>query len=494
MEDRIVKDVGAVAKNPEIYNSEPILKDDKEYFDEYFKICQLYQAKRTILSKLKETGVNSSAGIASGKTDSLKKEITSLNEEIETKEGIYWARVEKSLSEGRNFAIEEVVAKHGLELFEKKLILFFLYLEFFCVYRNICTEDELLAIFDTKDSIMSRMRNVKYLRDDSALIKGSFFFREYRKRPESATTTYYLTGRILDAVTQILNGMTLEKEKKEEEERREVSCCDTVGYVKEPEYELKDVLLKWDIKEKVLLFLDTHRDNKFETLGVTERIKNGLGTVFLFYGPSGTGKSMLAEAVASYIHKKVLIVEYPKIMDRWLGQTDKNIYQLFRSAEENDFVLILDEADTLFYNRSFAMAEHDIRFVNEMLQELERFKGVVILTTNMEVLFDQALERRVALKIKFELPSKELCLKIWQSHIPQNIKISEGTDFGLLAVKYEFSGGNIKNAVLNAIRRMASRCSDTLSMEDLKFGADLEKEGMFSQANNPRKVCGFSSS
>ena len=217
-------------------------------------------------------------------------------------------------------------------------------------------------------------------------------------------------------------------------------------------YKFEDVKLSEAAKEKVVFFLQAIKNNSLEKLGVSQRIKNGIGTAFLFFGPPGTGKSMLAEAVASYVGKKVLVVEYPKIMDRWVGTTDKNIARIFRSAEEENLVVLLDEADTLFYNRSFACQEHDIRFVNEMLQELEKFKGIIILTTNMDVLLDPALERRLSLKVKFELPSKELRLKIWQSHIPDKVKLAEGVNFEMLAAKYDFSGGNIKNAVLNAIQ------------------------------------------
>jgi SpoVK/Ycf46/Vps4 family AAA+-type ATPase len=239
-----------------------------------------------------------------------------------------------------------------------------------------------------------------------------------------------------------------------------------------------------------MFFLQPTKDNGLEKLGVSQKIKRGLGTTFLFFGPPGTGKSMLADAVASYVGKKVLIVEYPKIMDRFVGDTDKNISRIFRSAEAEDLVILLDEADTLFYNRSFAIQEHDIRFVNEMLQELERFKGIIILTTNMDVLLDPALERRLSLKVKFELPSKELRSKIWQSHIPEKVTVAKGVDFDMLAAKYDFSGGNIKNAVLNSLRRVLSRDDQEITLDDLIFGAQLELDGMYSAARK-KTISGF---
>jgi len=125
-----------------------------------------------------------------------------------------------------------------------------------------------------------------------------------------------------------------------------------------------------------------------------------------------------------------------------------------------------------------------------MLQELERFEGVSVLTTNMDILLDQALERRVSLKVKFEEPGEEIRYGIWESHIPKTINLSGDVDFEILARKYDFSGGYIKNAVLNALRRIALRKQNILTMEDLVFGADVEKQGMFSRQKK-QAVLGF---
>lgn len=125
-----------------------------------------------------------------------------------------------------------------------------------------------------------------------------------------------------------------------------------------------------------------------------------------------------------------------------------------------------------------------------MLQELERYEGVIILTTNMDVLLDPALERRIALKIKFEAPEQALQAEIWKAHIPESITLSGDIDFKLLAKRYDFPGGNIKNSVLNAIRKISSEKRTTLTMADLVFGADMEKDGMFYKKQE-RKIVGF---
>lgn len=460
----------------------PILVSDKEYLEAYFDICRLYRLKRAILYKPR-------GNCSKFKTSEKKgpgSDIASINAQIQRLEGIFWQKVEEGQKGGVKFAIEEITAKYKLDLFEKRLLLFFLYLEYFAIETNVCTEDELLCIFDAENSVLSRMRNMRYFKSDSILIKKMLLCREFKSSSGSARVEIALSSKALDIVSTVLNGGECQAT-----ETPKATRSETIGYVKEPEYKFEDVELTEETKEKVVFFLQALKGNSLEKLGVSQRIKKGLGTTFLFFGPPGTGKSMLAEAVASYVGKKVLVVEYPKIMDRWVGETDKNITRIFRSAEEEDLVVLLDEADTLFYNRSFAFEEHDIRFVNEMLQELEKFKGIIILTTNMDVLLDPALERRLSLKIKFELPSKELRLKIWQSHIPDKVKVAQGVDFEMLAAKYDFSGGNIKNAVLNAIRKIASKSSDTLTLEDLIFGANLEKGGMFNPKSQ-RGIAGFS--
>jgi len=470
-----------------------VLKTDQDYFASYVNIGKLYQEKRLILDQMQSANTESKsprrrffkssfrrplkspARKRLEKPKVLEKKVVLLNEKIKKTEQLFWGAVDSAQKEGIKFVFEEIVSRIGLQLFEKRVLIFFYYLEFHEINRNVCLKDDLLFLFDLENSVFARLLHYKYFNYKTALFENNFLAFTGRKGFESERVEIALTSHALMSLSEELNG-----QKPDPNKRDLLSDFESVGYVKEPEYVIDDVLLKDEIKDKVKLFLDAFRDNKLEAMGVKERIKKGLGTVFLFYGPPGTGKSMLAEAMAKYVNKKILMVEYPKIMERWVGATDKNIANIFQVAKKEDLVVVLDEADTLFYNRAFAFQEHDIRFVNEMLQELERFEGMIILTTNMTELLDQALERRVSLKIKFEPPTKEARCKIWQSHLPKQLKVSEDVDFNLLANKYEFSGGNIKNAVLNAMRKMVSRKGDTLLMQDLIFGADMEKDGMYS--------------
>ena len=466
-----------------------VFQNDEEYLQEYFEICELFLRKRLCLAKLTSKEKFQSEN-PKEEANQLNDQVNELNREIKEKDSVFWGKVKNSLSQNSSFCIEEISNRYSLGVFEKRVLLFFLYVEFNQVSKTMCSKDELLFIFDFESSPISKMRNMRYFHDDHVLLKERVLMQNYRRDSIYATGDFLLSPKILLAVSKMLNGEKVEWE--EEVKDRTSSSVEDIGYVKAPECALKDVILKEETKERLGLFLDSYKDNKLEDLGAFEKSKKGKGLIFLFYGPPGTGKSMLAEAVAHYLNKKMLMVEYPKITDRWLGETDKHIARIFKSAKASDLVVVMDEADSLLYDRSsFAAQEHDIRFVNIMLQELERFEGIAVLTSNMDVLLDPALERRIGLKIKFEAPDKSLQAEIWKAHIPVDITLSDGVDFNLLAKRYDFPGGNIKNAVLNAIRKISKEKRTMMTLGDLIFGANMEKDGMFYKKHEKR-IIGFS--
>jgi len=350
------------------------------------------------------------------------------------------------------------------------------------------TISEVMSIFDLGGSFSGRLRQTRVFNRESPLIKNNVLSKA-DGYPYSEQHAYKLDSGFYFMLSRMMNGEAVSIESRDE--NKNLSNCEDVGYLKTPDYKIDDVMVGEDIKEEVKLFLDAIKNNDLQKSGIFEKVRKGKGNIFLFYGPPGTGKSMLAEAVASYIGKKALVVEYPKITSKLFGETDKQIVKVFDIAKQENVVIIMDEADALLYSRAYAQWEHDIRFVNEMLQALENFEGEMILTTNMDVLLDAAVERRVSLKVKFDLPDPKIRENIWQWHIPDEFDKKAEINFSCLAEKYDFSGGNIKNAVLNAARKASSREDKILTMEDLIFGAELEKKGMFCEKNRPRVVKGF---
>lgn len=455
IETRIVEETAEIAS-------------DEEYLKRYAEIGEMYYQKRRMTRDLKNGGDGSLAG-----------KVDELNAKIREEESRFRTAVSDNLGRGKIFAFETLSNKFKLESYEKRVLLFFLFLEFFHVMENLCMEMEILELMDLENSPAGRIKDFKYIKKSAGLFKKRLLIGEGMKTETTSTYSVALSGRALGLFVGLINGEDVHAEPEEVKDAPDSGDCEKVGLVKEPGYRLEDVVLSDVMRDKVMFFIKSHTNPELVKSGILEVVKKGRGLIFLFYGPPGTGKSMLAEGIASYLGKKMLMAEMPKLTSRWFGETDKQIAQLFRSAREHDLVLCMDEADSFLYNREFGAQEHDIRFVNIMLQQIESFEGVAIFTTNMDKLLDPALERRISLRIPFTAPDEKIRARIWESHIPQSIKISEGVDYGHLARAFEFSGGYIKNAVMNAVRRLVLDGRDCLTMDDLLFGARMEKDGLF---------------
>ena len=192
----------------------------------------------------------------------------------------------------------------------------------------------------------------------------------------------------------------------------------------------------------------------FERWGLGERHPTGTALAFNFAGPSGTGKTICAEAIAHHLKKRLLLVRYAELESMWFGETPKNVAAVFRMADEEEAVLFFDEADAIAARRSTDVTQSGQResnaTVNVLLQELERFDGVVIFATNLAANFDPAFERRIRTHVLFELPDREEREQIWRVQLHARTPLAEDVDFAALAEAYVASGGDIRNAVLKA--------------------------------------------
>jgi SpoVK/Ycf46/Vps4 family AAA+-type ATPase len=197
------------------------------------------------------------------------------------------------------------------------------------------------------------------------------------------------------------------------------------------------------------------RELIFDEWGLGERHPTGTALAFNFAGPSGTGKTICAEAIANTLGKRLLLVRYAELESMWFGETPKNVAAVFRLAEQEDAVLFFDEADAIASRRSTDLSQGSQResntVVSVLLNELERFDGVVIFATNLAVNFDPAFERRIRTHVLFETPGVEERELIWFVQIhPTKTPLDDDVDFRALAEKFEVTGGEIRNAVLKA--------------------------------------------
>jgi SpoVK/Ycf46/Vps4 family AAA+-type ATPase len=220
----------------------------------------------------------------------------------------------------------------------------------------------------------------------------------------------------------------------------------------------------------------------FKSWGFGERHSTGLGLAFNFAGPPGTGKTICAEAIAKSLGRQLMVVRYAELESMWMGETSKNVAAIFRTARDEQAVLLFDEADAIATRRSTSVDSGSQResnsVVNVLLQELERYTGVVIFATNLAANFDPAFERRIRTHVLFELPGETERARIWKVQLhPSRTPLAPDVDFNALAQHYEVSGGDIQNAVLKAaLAAAAEPIPDSLKkIHQRHFQAGIEE-------------------
>lgn len=191
------------------------------------------------------------------------------------------------------------------------------------------------------------------------------------------------------------------------------------------------------------------------------------GVRMLFAGPSGTGKTLSAEVLASALAVDLLLVDLSRVVSKWIGETEKNLARVFEAAEYSRAVLLFDEADALFGKRTEVSDAHD-RYANletaYLLSRLERFEGLAILSTNLRQNIDAAFIRRLEFIVDFEEPSYEQRLALWKCHLPDKAPLAEDVRLEELASRFHIVGGLIRNAAVAAAFLAASEGS-TITQE-----------------------------
>ncbi|MFE7673932.1 ATP-binding protein [Streptomyces albidoflavus] len=218
-----------------------------------------------------------------------------------------------------------------------------------------------------------------------------------------------------------------------------------------------------------------HRDRVLGEWRLNAGGGRGRGVLGLFAGESGTGKTLSAEVVAADLGLDLYVVQLSSVVDKYVGETEKNLERIFTEADRTDAVLLFDEADAVFGKRSEVKDAHD-RYANMesayLLQRLESFEGIALLTTNLRANIDEAFTRRLDLVVDFPFPDAGQRLALWRhglSHVPHE----EGTDPSELAREFELAGGSIRSAVVTAAYLAAGR-GTPVTGSDLLEGARRE--------------------
>ena len=223
-----------------------------------------------------------------------------------------------------------------------------------------------------------------------------------------------------------------------------------------------------------------YQDQVYRTWGFGDRVGYGKGLIGLVSGPPGTGKTMLAGLIAQALDLDMYQVDLAQVVSKWVGETEKQLGKVFDQAERAHAVLLFDEADSLFAKRTEVKGAND-RYgnmaTNYLLQRLEQYTGVAVLTTNKDAALDEALQRRLTLHLRLQIPDIEERMRLWQTFLPPRAPVERDLDLPLLATEFELSGGYIKNAAVRAAF-LAAQAGAPIGMEILRLASALELEDM----------------
>lgn len=246
----------------------------------------------------------------------------------------------------------------------------------------------------------------------------------------------------------------------------------------EPRYAWEDIVLPEDTKKqlKEVCGYIKHRGTVYTDWGFDRKLSLGKGLNVLFSGPSGTGKTMAAEIIARDAELDLYEIDLSGVVSKYIGETEKNLKNIFKEAETSNAILFFDEADALFGKRSEVKDSHD-RYANieisYLLQKMEEYEGVAILATNLYQNLDEAFKRRLQAVIEFPFPDEEYRRHIWEIAFPKEAPLGNDVDFGALARNVCLAGGNIKNMAI-AAAFYAAENGNVINMQHLLEAARRE--------------------
>ncbi len=216
-----------------------------------------------------------------------------------------------------------------------------------------------------------------------------------------------------------------------------------------------DIVMNKDQRETITHAIEqmTYRKQVYESWNYTRKYPYGRGLTVLLFGAPGTGKSMMAQVIAHELNLELYRVDISKVVDKYVGETEKSLSMIFREAKKCNVVLFFDECDTIFAKRSDDGGSNQASANNKtalLLQEMEAYDGVCVLATNYKHNIDPAFFRRMKYIVEFQFPNVDTREMLWRTTIPKDTPLGDDVDIRFLAEKFEFAGGNIKNCILNA--------------------------------------------
>ncbi len=257
---------------------------------------------------------------------------------------------------------------------------------------------------------------------------------------------------------------------------------------------LEDVVLNPKTRETLdalLQQVDKKVVNRLKEWGIKDR-KKGIDARIIFYGIAGTGKTLTALAMAKSLKKQVLAFDCSKILSMYVGESEKNVRKIFetyndiRDRTKSEPILLLNEADQFLSSRVTESTSGSDKMHNQMqnifLEQIERFDGILIATTNLLESLDKAFSRRFNYKIEFVKPNKEQRLELWKKLLPENIPLDKDFDINKIS-EIELTGGQIELVIKNTAYKVAVMDDPIFKMEDFQEHITKEQKSQFDSEN-----------
>ncbi|MCR8699660.1 ATP-binding protein [Campylobacter ureolyticus] len=439
--------------------------DELKYLEDQFLLVNLYKKKLNSQSK-----------------DIRMK----LDEKIEKLTNIITQRVNLTKT---NLSVEQLFKKYSLSQEEKIIFLVLLKEE----YSN---EDEILRDSNTLVSMISKdemhkLKNRTLLEENAKLMSLGLIDYDEILGATSINKSYFICEDVLYGIMHPQKNDKKTKKAMLENIVKESEIFELI----EPNTDIDDVVLNPKIKvvlNSILKQLDKDVINKLSSWGI--KTKKGVDAKIIFYGPAGTGKTMSALSLAKSLKKQVLSFDCSKILSKYVGESEQNVRKIFDTYKsicneaKIEPVLLLNEADQFLSSRMESGTSSADKMHNQMqnifLEQIERFEGVLIATTNFLQSLDSAFSRRFDFKIEFKKPNFNERLIIWQKIMPENANFEESFSLNELA-KFELSGAQITLVLKNTALKVAVRDDDVFTLKD--FVDEIKKE-QISAFDSDKKV------
>lgn len=388
--------------------------------------------------------------------------------------------------------LEQIFKDNTLNEREQLLFLAILRLEYSGAEPNTREPEALLAIFSSDE--IEKQSDKTLLEDGSRLLEsGLIEYDEVLNTFGAITQNFFIQEEILQEIMHPKNAKQTSKLKLEN-----IIKDHEIFELIEPTTNINDVVLNEKTKElleQILKQVDRKVLARLNSWGIKSR--KGIDAKIIFYGEAGTGKTMSALSLAKSLKKPVLSFDCSKILSKYVGESEQNVRKIFDSYKEickkskTEPVLLLNEADQFLSTRTqsgFGSDKMHNQMQNIFLEQIERFEGVLIATTNFLQSLDVAFSRRFDYKIEFKKPDFKGRLAIWRKVLPENANFEDGFSVEKLA-EYKLSGAQIVLVMKNTALRVAVKDDGIFTMGD--FQASIERE--INSAFDEDKRVGFGS-